>query len=179
MIEVNCFNCGAPFKVYKYRLLKGHNFYCKECYPSIRKKILSSNAHLGREASIIRITAHGLSDKQRFALIFGRIRRKKKVKSNIQQKTRPKKRVRGYDSNRNSNWKGDNVSYRSLHKWVERWLGKPTICQFCNKDFLGREIHWANVSGRYLRDVSDWMRLCKKCHKKFDDLFPKTTYANS
>ena len=28
--------------------------------------------------------------------------------------------------------------------------------------------HWANVSGKYLRDISDWIQLCVKCHKQFD-----------
>jgi len=27
-------------------------------------------------------------------------------------------------------------------------------------------IHWHNISGEYKRDVSDWIRLCAKCHKK-------------
>lgn len=65
-------------------------------------------------------------------------------------------------------WKGALVSYRSLHKWVERELGKPTSCESCSKFGEGHNMHWANISGEYKREVSDWMRLCPQCHKDFD-----------
>jgi hypothetical protein len=31
-----------------------------------------------------------------------------------------------------------------------------------------RYFDWANISGEYLRDFSDWQQLCKLCHKAFD-----------
>lgn len=70
---------------------------------------------------------------------------------------------------KNHQWKGDKVSYRSLHKWVERYLGKPSKCEQCGTDNLsGRKIHWSNVSGAYRRELNDWQRLCAKCHKAYD-----------
>ncbi len=67
------------------------------------------------------------------------------------------------------NWKGDKVSYRSLHHWVVRWKGTPDTCENCGKSGLkSRQIQWANKSKKYLRDLSDWIRLCVRCHKKFD-----------
>jgi len=69
---------------------------------------------------------------------------------------------------RHSRWKGDGVGYRALHAWIERQLGRPNKCSECGKVGYGHQIHWANVSGQYLRDVSDWVRLCSKCHKAFD-----------
>ncbi len=67
------------------------------------------------------------------------------------------------------NWKGDKVSYRSLHYWVQRHLGKPKKCEDCGiTDLRPRQYHWANISGKYMRDLSDWKRLCVKCHRKFD-----------
>ena len=27
---------------------------------------------------------------------------------------------------------------------------------------------WSNISGKYLRDVKDWQRLCVLCHSKYD-----------
>ena len=78
------------------------------------------------------------------------------------------KRMLNMRGESNHKWKGDEVSYRSLHKWVERQLGKPTTCTDCGKVGYGRQIHWANVSQEYKRDVSDWMRLCAKCHKSHD-----------
>lgn len=69
----------------------------------------------------------------------------------------------------NPQWKQNKVGYRALHYWQERQLGKPTQCEFCLKDNLtGKQIHWANKSHKYLRDKNDWLRLCVKCHKKYD-----------
>ena len=66
-------------------------------------------------------------------------------------------------------WKGDEVSYRTLHKWVERNLGKIDRCEECgNESLKHRQYHWSNVSGNYKRIISDWRRLCVKCHKTFD-----------
>ena len=65
-------------------------------------------------------------------------------------------------------WKGNEVGYRALHNWVEKMLGKPSRCSDCGKVGYGRQIHWANVSGKYLRETGDWKRLCANCHGKFD-----------
>lgn len=69
----------------------------------------------------------------------------------------------------NAKWKGDKVGYYGLHLWVKRQLGKPDTCEFCGRSGLsGRQIHWANRTGQYLRDVNDWLRLCSKCHGQYD-----------
>jgi hypothetical protein len=66
-------------------------------------------------------------------------------------------------------WKGDSAGYRSKHGWMSRKFGKPDTCEHCKQSGLsGREIHWANVSGNYLREKSDWLRLCIRCHGAFD-----------
>lgn len=66
-------------------------------------------------------------------------------------------------------WKGGDVKYRGLHMWIENKLGKPTKCESCEEDGLtGHQIHWANKSGKYLRELTDWVRLCAKCHKAYD-----------
>jgi len=70
---------------------------------------------------------------------------------------------------KNSMWKGDKVGYRGLHYWVERNLGKPKICSKC-QDTNKSVYHWANVSGLYKRDIVDWIRLCVKCHKSYDNV---------
>lgn len=79
-----------------------------------------------------------------------------------------KKRPEVTDS-KNAQWKGDEVGYRALHMWVVRKLGQPDSCINCGKNGLtGRKIHWSNISGKYLRDISDWQRLCTPCHKTYD-----------
>ena len=66
-------------------------------------------------------------------------------------------------------WKGDNVSYAPLHQWLYRELGQPDTCYFCKRSGLkGKMIHWANKSGKYQRKLSDWLRLCAKCHYAYD-----------
>lgn len=79
------------------------------------------------------------------------------------------KRMEAISGENNWIWAGDKVSYRTLHKWVERYLGKPEQCSECLVNGLtGRQIHWSNISGKYKRDLSDWQRLCAKCHKAYD-----------
>lgn len=69
----------------------------------------------------------------------------------------------------NGFWKGDKIKYGGLHQWVSKMLGKPRFCEDCgNREFNHRQYHWANISRQYKRILSDWRRLCVKCHKKFD-----------
>lgn len=66
-------------------------------------------------------------------------------------------------------WKRNAPGYDSLHHWVIRQLGQPTTCSHCKQsDLSGADIHWANVSGEYKKEVDDWVRLCVTCHKTFD-----------
>lgn len=59
--------------------------------------------------------------------------------------------------------------YVYLHKWVEKNLGKPKRCEICGRNNLSR-YHWANKSGKYKRNLNDWVRLCAKCHSRFDGI---------
>jgi len=65
------------------------------------------------------------------------------------------------------NWKGDNVGNGALHDWVERHLGKPNKCEHCKTE-TSKKYDWANKSQKYKRDLNDWIRLCRKCHAKYD-----------
>lgn len=66
-------------------------------------------------------------------------------------------------------WKGNKIKYSGLHKWVYRKLGKPNKCVHCGKEELNsKRINWANIDHKYCRVVEDWIRLCTKCHKKYD-----------
>lgn len=77
--------------------------------------------------------------------------------------------IRFKDETKHPRWKGDEVGYRTLHKWVQKHLGKPHFCEICKNFKLNhRQYHWANISGEYERNVKDWKRLCVKCHKAYD-----------
>lgn len=66
-------------------------------------------------------------------------------------------------------FKGDSIKYSGLHEWVKRNLGTPSTCENCSQsDLFGHNIHWANKSRQYKKDLNDWLRLCALCHKRYD-----------
>lgn len=80
----------------------------------------------------------------------------------------------------NGRWKGNKAEYSARHQWKIRISGRPPFCEHCGKKGkyfthfrLGKEtrywsIHWANKSGKYLREVNDWLGLCQFCHRIYD-----------
>ncbi len=56
--------------------------------------------------------------------------------------------------------------YSAIHKWVKYHLGIIKECAYCAEN--GR-IEWANISGRYTRELTDYVPLCVKCHRKYDN----------
>lgn len=68
---------------------------------------------------------------------------------------------------KNIKWKGKDASYAAKHMWVKYHFGSPQECEHCGKTEK-RMYHWANISKEYIRERSDWLRLCVPCHKKFD-----------
>ncbi len=71
------------------------------------------------------------------------------------------------------NWVGDNISYRGVHSWIQKTLGKPLICSKCGTR-KSKIYDWSNISGKYLRTINDWQRLCRKCHIHYDRKTRKT-----
>lgn len=66
-------------------------------------------------------------------------------------------------------WKGNLVGYFGLHSWIRKKLGQPDTCKQCSKSGLtSHQIHWANISHEYKRDINDWIRLCVSCHRRYD-----------
>lgn len=58
-------------------------------------------------------------------------------------------------------------AYVVLHRWVRKKFGKPNFCSLC-KSGDKKIYQWANISGEYKRDITDWVGLCVSCHKRFD-----------
>lgn len=93
--------------------------------------------------------------------------RKKMSKEVIEKITKHLPRFKG---NKHPLWKGSSVGYRGLHYWISRELGKPNICETCrNTKLKPRQYHWANISKEYKRELTDWIRLCAKCHFIYDN----------
>jgi len=63
--------------------------------------------------------------------------------------------------------KGNLVKYVGLHDWIRRMLGKPLICNLEDVTCKGI-IEWVNISGKYKRDVNDFISLCRSHHRRFD-----------
>lgn len=77
-----------------------------------------------------------------------------------QKRTRPKEE-------KSWAWKGEKVGKQALHDWVIAKLGKPNRCDDCGT-IKAKKFEWANVSQKYKRELTDWKRLCSKCHAKYD-----------
>lgn len=60
------------------------------------------------------------------------------------------------------------ITYRALHYRIYSLFGKPNKCEYCNMENQ-KKYEWANISGMYTLQRSDWRRLCTKCHRKLDD----------
>lgn len=74
---------------------------------------------------------------------------------------------------KNGMWKGESASYFAKHLWIINNHGNPKKCEHCKKvgeKIKGRwNVHWANISGEFKRDIKDWIALCAKCHSKYDN----------
>lgn len=81
-----------------------------------------------------------------------------------------RRRTLGKKAQKNLAWKGEKVSYKGLHRWIEIQLGqsKNYLCQFCKGKNKSKKMNWANLDHKYTRDLSKWVPLCKICHSRYD-----------
>lgn len=73
-------------------------------------------------------------------------------------------------------WTGDKVGYQAVHGWVRRRLIKPKVCVDC-KDNPPKDL--ANISQKYLRNLTDWEWLCRRCHMIKDGRLNKLHKKNA
>jgi hypothetical protein len=78
--------------------------------------------------------------------------------------------------NKNPLWKGNNVGYSAIHRWVRWHKGNAIKCSWCGFESSNHYmIDWANIDHRYKRDLNDYISLCRKCHRLHDmDIFTKS-----
>lgn len=65
----------------------------------------------------------------------------------------------------NGRWMGIDAAYCSKHQWISANYGKPSKCEICGTE-TAPVFHWHNLTNLYLRERSDYQRLCPKCHWK-------------
>lgn len=184
---VICKICGNSFSVVPSKIKKGKGVYCsKKCYALSKKGQVPWNKGVSRKINnALEIwRANGGTNKgcvnwnkgghltNEWKDKIGESN-KGKIRTDENRKKISKTLTGKYVGEKAYQWKGENVGYCALHIWVKKHLGQPTKCEHCEKDGLtGHQIHWANKSGEYKRDLTDWLRLCVKCHRKYDLTHP-------
>ena len=86
----------------------------------------------------------------------------------VTEETRKKMREAQAGEN-NHNWRGNDIGYWGIHRWLIKTFGKANKCENINCSKLGREIQWALLKGKsHQRKRENYIMLCEKCHKKYD-----------
>jgi len=67
---------------------------------------------------------------------------------------------------KNPTWKGDKASKKAIAIWAKTRLGSPLKCSKCNEDGKKHQLRWVSISGKYKRDLSDFVTICASCHAK-------------
>jgi predicted DNA-binding protein (UPF0251 family) len=68
---------------------------------------------------------------------------------------------------KNSSWKGGDVSYSAFHFRLQALRGKPKKCEVCGTTDDKKHYDWANLTGQY-DNPDDYKRMCRSCHWKYD-----------
>jgi len=62
-------------------------------------------------------------------------------------------------------YRGSANEYYARREWIYKQSGKPRECGKCETQHA-RKYGWVSISGKYIKDLSDWIRLCPGCAKK-------------
>jgi hypothetical protein len=75
--------------------------------------------------------------------------------------------MRGRNGRTANAWKGEKAGYHAVHLWLTKHFIKSNACEICGTTNYSR-LEWANISGKYKRERSDYKVLCPKCHRLLD-----------
>ena len=75
--------------------------------------------------------------------------------------------VRARMSGSNSGqWRGDEVGYSGIHRWLQKHYPKTGTCDECKKR---TRTEFALIHGHaYSRNREDYLELCRQCHARYD-----------
>jgi hypothetical protein len=87
----------------------------------------------------------------------------------IEKAEKLKKKLKKYGKRSKGRVFKKKLTYSGIHYWARTNIPKPKfcICPHCNKR---KRLEIANISGKYKKEFSDWVWLCKKCHMIYDGL---------
>lgn len=139
-----CLICSNQFYTTKYKLARGYSKFCSKVCTGESRRRYPIAPFKGRKHTPETI---------------------EKLRLNHNSLTTPK----GRD---HYNWKDVGLGYSGIHERVRKMYGRQSLCEHCGATEAIR-FEWANVSGEYSLERSDWLRLCKSCHNKFDIKNPK------
>jgi len=57
-------------------------------------------------------------------------------------------------------------TYPNIHYWVRKHKKYPEKCNDCGQS--NKRLEWSNVDHKYRRVLSDYIRMCTSCHRKYD-----------
>lgn len=77
---------------------------------------------------------------------------------------------RNQKKSNNNNWKGDTFSYSAFHYRIKALKGSPYQCEICGTQDRNKHYDWANLTGKF-NDPSDYKRMCRSCHWKYDQKY--------
>lgn len=66
-------------------------------------------------------------------------------------------------------WKGDDVGYTMIHRWLRKIYGRAKKCE--NEECAGKSktFDWSLLKGKtYQRIRANFWMLCRGCHLKYD-----------
>jgi hypothetical protein len=163
-MKKNCEVCGKEFVTSLYKIKRGQGKYCSlKCWGITRngkpswnkgKKLHYSVWNKGKGG--YKLSPQSEEKKEKIREIMNRPEMREKIAAQLRNENNPL-------------WRGNDVGYSGLHSWLKRKLGKPMICEHCGKKVeRPTQIHWANKYHTYKRNLTDWIRLCSSCHKKYD-----------
>ena len=67
--------------------------------------------------------------------------------------------------------------YEAVHYWIRKNYGKATHCEK-DPSHKSTQYEWANISGEYKRDISDYIQLCPSCHRKMDNDYSRCKHGH-
>jgi len=122
----------------------------------------------GNKINLGRKTSEETKRKQSLSMI-GKNLGKKRTKKTLEKMSIAQRLEKGH------NWKGENASVASKHRWIITYYGNPPKCEDCG--MIGKKtgkiikqwnIQWSNCDHKYRRVREDYRGRCQKCHWKYD-----------